>query len=228
MARGERKHGATPAGIWVVSDCQHARAGLITVARREADVLSLSGETFRAMLQAGQGGLPERVVVYVGASAVHQMALALALATLLREDRPLPDVLVLGERVEEWLYPALMRLTDQPAVSRCLYCLPATASVRRITQALRSSSGAPRMRTLMKGGWEARVRERLTQREWQALRMSLTGLSVPEQAGVLGVSAKTLYYHRFRALTKLDTGYRRRGQQRLWRAAMLVCSSGPA
>ncbi|EBB6210750.1 MULTISPECIES: hypothetical protein [unclassified Salmonella] len=53
-----------------------------------------------------------------------------------------------------------MRLTDQPAVSWCLYCLPATASVRRITQ---------------------------------ALRMSLTGLSVPEQAGVLGgVSKNTL------------------------------------
>lgn len=47
--------GATPAGIWVVSDCQYAQAGLIAVARREADVLSLSCETFWAMLQAGQG-----------------------------------------------------------------------------------------------------------------------------------------------------------------------------
>ncbi len=49
----------------------------------------------------GRGGLPERVVVYVGASAVHQMTLVLVLATLLRENRQLPNVLVLGERVEE-------------------------------------------------------------------------------------------------------------------------------
>lgn len=53
------------------------------------------------MPRRGRGGLPKRVVVYVGASAVHQMTLVLVLATLLRENRQLPNVLVLGERVEE-------------------------------------------------------------------------------------------------------------------------------
>lgn len=193
---------------WVMSACTLARQGLVAALHgtRPAyrTTVALTGlESTRSLGGVLRKRTPALIVVWLPAQAACQRAMVRLLTDMLRRVRIVPEVIILGEGQVFWVWLALLRETRNPDLQDSLRFLDARRAVSSLQQHLARPWGIP----LMKMRFASVRREvpvyALSTGERRVLEGSLSGVTMAVLGAQLGVSPKTLYAQRYRALEKL-------------------------
>ncbi|WP_049857279.1 helix-turn-helix transcriptional regulator [Trabulsiella odontotermitis] len=214
---------------WVMSGCAYAREGLAALIGRlppfrQAVEVFTGLESTEDLAAVSLAVPPSLIVVYLPGAADLECDILRGLAQALRQVSHLPEVVVLCEGEMYWIYLALMRLSGQMAVEDRLRVLDAGQAVASLGRQLHDPDCIPLLRLQLTRD-QRQAPPRLSSREMQTLQWTLEGVPMVEQGRRLGVSEKTLYAHRYRAMKKLGGDIHYRSGHWLWHRARLFCDA---
>lgn len=193
---------------WVVSACALARQGLVAALHDVQPpyriTAALTGlESARALSAVLRARAPDVIILWLPGDAARQRVMVRLLAATLRMATSVPEIIVLGEGPLYWFYLTLLREARQPSLADALRLLDARHTVRSLLQHLARPWGIPLMKMRFASVRRAVPAYDLSPGELRALEGSLTGVTMEVLGARLGLSPKTLYAQRYRALEKL-------------------------
>ncbi len=213
---------------WVVSACAYARQGMAAAVAAyhwsaRPVVECFSGQEAPPVLMSALRRAPPAVVaVYLSVTAEQQQSVVRLLAAVIRDSAVLPELVVFCDHPAEWVYPALLHLSGNAAITERLRVADARLTVQGVGRLLSDPDSLPLLHAGITRSVSSAASAPLSEREWLTLQMSLAGVSMAELGRQMGVSKKTLYIHRYHAMQKLGGG-RCRGRRWLWHLARLAC-----
>ncbi|MFP2431096.1 helix-turn-helix transcriptional regulator [Enterobacter ludwigii] len=207
-------------GTWVISACTLTRSGTAALLAESGcapgETVLLSGREYRSdVLEVLRQVPPARILFFLSPSLRELLAQIKLLGWLMNAGSAASVLLVCGAE-QVWIFDTLRKIAGDRVRTDPIRILPARAPVSTLRTVLKrwgkgSGYTGPHVRPLPAAGVTG-----LSPRELQSLQMTLEGISVPVQACLTGLSSKTLYTHRSRAVRKLSPEGSRRGAYRLW------------
>ena len=216
-------------GTWVLSACALSRVGIAALLTESGcapgEVVLLSGREYRSDVQETLRQVPPARILILPPPSLSDLLIQIKQLSWLMDVRSSPSVLLLGGTEEVWIFDTVSKLAGSRARRNRVWFLSVRTPISRLRTALNrwkwDRYAGPDALPLRNTGKAC-----LSPRELQSLQMTLDGITVRAQSCLTGLSSKTLYSHRSRALRKLQPEGNRRGAYRLWKLFLLSDMNG--
>lgn len=212
-------------GVWVISACSLTRMGSAALLAESGyapgEIVLLSGHEYRSdVLEVLCQVPPGRIIFYLSPS-LSDLLMQIKLLGWLMNACSGPSVLLLCRTTQVWIFDTLRKIAGDMARNNRILVMSARVPVSTLRATLKERGtrwgNHPYARPLPAAGICG-----LSLRELQSLEMTLNGISISAQSCLTGLSTKTLYSHRTRAIRKLSFQGNRRGAYRLWQLFVLA------
>lgn len=217
-------------GTWVISGCALTRTGagvlLNEAGCARGEIVLLSGHENRSNVLEVLRQIPPARILFFLSPYLNDLLVQIKLLGWLMNAGSGPSVLLLCGTEQAWLFDTVRKVAGGISRSNRIRVMPAGTPINELRTALKRwewehGCCGPCVRPPPEAGMAG-----LSPRELQILQMTIEGISVRAQARLTGLSSKTLYTHRTRAIRKLQPECYRRGAYRLWQLFLLSDMNG--